>query len=66
MENSSMMGYLLISVIIFGTVALIHLVRAINTWAFVMGPVDIPVVASWVGFVVTAALCGWGIRLLIS
>ncbi len=66
MENSNIQGYLFVSVIIFGVVALIHLVRAINSWAFVLGPVDIPVVASWIGFVVTGLICGWGVWLLLG
>ena len=66
MENSTIQGYLLISAIIFGVVALIHLVRAINNWAFVFGPVDIPVSASWIGFIVTSLLCGWGVLLLLK
>lgn len=64
--DSRIQGYLLISAIIFGVVALIHLVRAINNWAFVLGPMDIPVVASWIGFVVTSILCGWGVWLLLK
>ena len=66
MENSGIRIYLLISVIIFGVVALLHLVRVLNNWTFVLGPVDIPAAASWIGFFVTALLCGWGIRLLFA
>jgi len=66
MENSSTQGYLLVSAVIFGAVALIHLVRAVNSWGFVLGPVDIPIVASWIGFIVTALLCSWAISLLLK
>ena len=59
-------AYLSISGAIFGVVALIHLARAINSWAFVVGPMTIPVFASWVGFVITGILCVWAIRLATS
>ena len=58
--------YLVVSAIIFGLVAIIHLVRALNNWAFIVGPVAIPISASWIGFIVTAALCLWAIRLSVS
>ena len=58
--------YLVISGIIFGIVSLLHLVRAINGWPFVFGLVDIPIAASWVGFLVTAVLCGWALWLASS
>jgi len=55
--------YLVISGIVFGIVSLLHLVRAISGWPFVVGQMDIPVAASWVGFLVTAVLCGWALWL---
>jgi hypothetical protein len=58
--------YLVVSAIIFGLVAIIHLVRALNNWAFIVGPVSIPNSASWVGFIITAALCLWAVRLITS
>ncbi len=58
--------YLVVSAIIFGLVAIIHLVRALNNWAFIVGPVSIPISASWVGFIITAAFCLWAVRLVTS
>lgn len=58
--------YLVVSAIIFGLVAIIHLVRALNNWAFIVGPVSLPISASWVGFIITAALCLWAVRLITS
>ena len=58
--------YLVVSAIIFGLVAAIHLVRALNSWSFVIGPITIPILASWVGFILTAALCLWAVRLVTS
>jgi len=60
---STMQAYLVVSALIFGVVAIIHLVRAVNGWAFVVGPLEIPNAVSWAGFVVTATLCYWAIRL---
>ena len=58
--------YLGISAAIFGIVALIHLFRALNNWAFTLGTFSIPISASWIGFVVTAAMCAWAIRLITT
>ena len=58
--------YLVVSAIIFGLVAIIHLVRALNNWAFIVGPVSLPISASWVGFIITAALCLWAVRMITS
>jgi hypothetical protein len=66
MLQSTTQAYLIVSAVIFGLVAIIHLVRALNDWAFVVGPMTIPVSGSWIGFVITAALCLWAVRLLTS
>ena len=63
MEQKGIRAYLVVSSTIFGVVAVIHLARAVNDWAFQIGALNIPVVASWVGFVLTAGLCAWAIRL---
>ena len=66
MLQDSTQIYLVVSAIIFGLVAIIHLVRALNNWAFIVGPVSLPISASWVGFIITAALCLWAVRLITS
>ncbi len=66
MSQGNIQLYLVVSAVIFGLVAIIHLVRAMNGWAFVVGPITIPVSASWIGFIMTAVLCLWAIRLVIS
>lgn len=63
MQNTNQI-YLVVSAIIFGLVATIHLVRALNSWSFVIGPITIPILASWIGFILTAALCLWAVRLV--
>ncbi len=64
MEPANARTYVVISAVIFGLVAVIHLLRAVNGWGFEVGPVSVPVGASWVAFVITAALCAWAIRLV--
>ena len=66
MLESTTQAYLWISATIFGLVAMIHLVRALNDWAFAVGPMSIPISASWIGFAITAALCVWAIRLVAA
>lgn len=55
--------YLATSGAIFGVVALLHFVRAIGQWQVRVGATVFPVWISWVGGVVAAALCLWGLRL---
>lgn len=66
MLQNTLQAYLVVSAIIFGLVAVIHLVRALNNWTFVIGTITIPVTASWIGFILTAAFCLWAIRLATS
>ena len=56
-------NYLYVSATIFGIVALVHIIRTMSGWAFQIGPMEVPVLASWVGFVITGALAAWAIRL---
>jgi hypothetical protein len=60
---STMQAYLVVSGLIFGLVSIVHLVRAVNGWAFVVGPMELPNAVSWAAFVVTATLCYWAMRL---
>ena len=59
-------NYLYVSAAIFGIVALVHIVRALSGWAFQIGSMEVPVSASWVGFVITGALAAWAIRLALT
>lgn len=65
MQNSIHL-YLLISGTVFGIVALMHLARAISNWTFVIGPITVPLVGSWVGFFGAGALCVWAISLAVG
>jgi hypothetical protein len=66
MANNSLQRFLLISGIVFGAVSLLHLGRAINSWEFVVGPLDLPIAVSWVGFLITLGLCLWAFWLLLK
>jgi hypothetical protein len=54
--------YRLVSGIVFGVVAIIQLVRAINEWPVQIGPFAVPVWFSWIAFVVAGARAAWAFR----
>lgn len=56
-------NYLLISAVIFGLVAIVHLLRVLNGWPLVLGAWSVPMWGSWLGTVVPALLCVWALRL---
>jgi hypothetical protein len=53
--------YFLISGVVFAGVALLHLLRAVNSWQFQIGPFAVQNWMSYVAFVLAAALsvCGF-------
>ena len=59
-------AYLVISGTIFGTVAILHLLRVVNSWALVLGPWSAPMWVSWLGTLVPAVLCVWALRLALN
>lgn len=56
--------YLVVSGVIFGVVAVLHLLRVVNDWEFVLGPWSLPMWFSWFGMVGPTILCVWALRLL--
>jgi hypothetical protein len=54
--------YAVVSGVLFGVVAVIQAVRALNQWSVHVGTLEIPVWASWVAMVVTGSLCVWAFR----
>lgn len=54
--------YALVSAILFGLVALLHLARALTGWDVFIGDYMLPVARSWIVFGVTLCLAAWGIR----
>ncbi|MBQ27698.1 MAG: hypothetical protein CMH81_06115 [Nitrospiraceae bacterium] len=58
--------YTVISAAIFGTVALIHLIRASMGWTVSISAWSFPVWASWITVVVAGSLSVFGFRSLKS
>ena len=58
-----MRAYLLISGLIFGAVALLHVTRLALDWPAQVAGWAIPLWLSWIGVLVAGALCIWAFRL---
>lgn len=54
--------YAVVSGALFGVVAVIQAVRALNQWPVHIGTLEIPVWASWIATVVAGGLCAWAFR----
>ena len=59
-------NYCLISGILFGLVALAHLLRVVYGMPVLVADYDVPMVFSWLGFIVPASLAAWAFRLMRS
>lgn len=55
-------SYAVVSGTVFGLVALLQLFRALNQWPVQIASFQVPVLASWVAFLVASALCLWAFR----
>ena len=55
--------YLAISGVLFGIVAVFHLLRVVNSWQWTLGPWSVPMYVSWVGAIGPGILCVWAARL---
>ena len=55
--------YFLVSGIIFGLVAILHLVRLLRKWPVQIGPASIPMRISWGGLPAATILCIWAFSL---
>ena len=58
-----MRAYLVVSGVIFGAVALLHILRLSLNWPVDLAGWAVPLWFSWVGLIVTGALCIWAFRL---
>jgi len=54
--------YLVVSGVLFGVIAVVQAVRALNQWPVHVGGFDVPVWVSWVAMVVAGSLCVWAFR----
>jgi hypothetical protein len=55
--------YVAVSGVVFGLVALLHLLRVLNGWAVAVGPWSAPMGVSWLGTAFPACMCLWAWRL---
>ena len=54
--------YVFVSGVLFGVIAVVQAVRALNQWPVHVGGFDVPVWVSWVAMVVAGSLCVWAFR----
>ena len=54
--------YAEVSGTIFGVVAAVQAIRALNQWPVQIGSFAVPVWFSWIAFVVTGCLCVWAFK----
>ena len=54
--------YVAVSGAIFGLVAVLQAVRALNQWPVHIGTFEIPVWASWLAMFVAGGFCVWALR----
>lgn len=59
-----MKPYLFISGMIFGLVAVVHLLRLVNHWPLVLGSWSAPMSMSVVGLMIGGCLSIWAFRLM--
>jgi len=54
--------YVVVSGVLFGVIAVLQAVRALNQWPVRVGGFNVPVWGSWVAVVVAGSLCVWAFR----
>jgi hypothetical protein len=55
-------NYPLVSGVVFGLVAILQAFRAFAAWTVQIGPLNVPVLFSWVAAVVAGGLSVWAFR----
>ena len=58
-----MRTYLLVSGVIFGIVAVVHVLRLALGWPLIIGSWDVPQWVSVAGAIAPGVLCAWALRL---
>ena len=56
--------YCMVSGVLFALVALAHLLRIVNGLSVQVDGVAVPMMVSWIGMIVPAALAGWALRIV--
>ena len=59
----NMKNYCIISGTIFAVVSLVHLIRAVSSWQFQIGPFQLQNWVSYAGFLLGGVLSVWAFRL---
>ena len=54
--------YVVVSGTLFGVIAVVQAVRALNQWPVHVGAFEVPVWASWLAMVVAGSFCAWAFR----
>ena len=54
--------YIVVSGTVFGVVAVLQALRALNHWPVHIGSIEIPVWASWIAMIIAGSLCVWAFR----
>jgi hypothetical protein len=55
--------FILVATVIFGFVAVMHLLRIMGGWPVVLAGHDVPMWVSYIGLAIGGGLMAWGIRL---
>jgi len=63
MKVRAMRAYLWVSGLLFGAVALLHIVRLAYGWPAQIGNWTVPLELSWIGVIVAGVLCAWAFAL---
>jgi hypothetical protein len=58
-----MRAYILVSGLLFGVVAVVHILRLAYGWPVQIAGLSVPMDVSWAGIVVPGALCVWAFAL---
>ena len=59
-----MRTYIQVSGVLFGVIALLHMVRLLLDWPAQIAGWDVPLWISWVAIVAAGALCAWAFSVL--
>ena len=59
-----MRAYIQISGVVFGAIALLHIVRLLLDWPAQIGGLTVPLWISWIAILAAGAFCGWAFRLV--
>jgi hypothetical protein len=54
--------YVVVSGVLFGLIAVVQALRALNALPVHIGTFEVPVWASWVAAAITGSLCVWAFR----